>query len=322
MNAFKIPLKHTSYTTRSLENVWNSNGATELEKTMLLNEMLKHLNFKSELVYCCDKSYFDKELGNLNETGKFFVMTELNNEKTILSTSPHQNNNLAFLLKNQVILTMNAEELSVQHAEKEIMASLKVKGHFVLDNNGKIKGKAEIAVEGLNNPRFSNLLDENNKTIMLSVFPKNSIKTNKLIYSEAIKSKAEAEIEKTNVWKNTANYYFMSIPESSLGIQSEHLEILLENRTTPLQLNQDINEIYEFNITLPEGFVLSMPFDEKLENTLGKVYVSVKQEGQNLQIQKELLIKKSTILPEEYQYFRSLLNLWNKKMHKEIVLKK
>ena len=180
-----------------------------------------------------------------------------------------------------MILTMNAEELSVQHAEKEIMASLKVKGHFVLDNNGKIKGKAEIAVEGLNNPRFSNLLDENNKTIMLSVFPKNSIKTNKLIYSEAIKSKAEAEIEKTNVWKNTANYYFMSIPESSLGIQSEHLEILLENRTTPLQLNQDINEIYEFNITLPEGFVLSMPFDEKLENTLGKVYVSVKQEGQN-----------------------------------------
>jgi len=112
------------------------------------------------------------------------------------------------------------------------------------------------------------------------------------------------------------------LPESSYGIQAEHLNTLLSERKTPLHLSQTINETYQFNVKLPEGFELSSPVTKELSNELGGVSVDITANNSQLQIKKSLKIKKAVICPTEYSQFKNLMDIWNKKTYKEIILKK
>ncbi|MFW5721043.1 MAG: DUF3858 domain-containing protein, partial [Bacteroidota bacterium] len=96
-----------------------------------------------------------------------------------------------------------------------------------------------------------------------------------------------------------------------------------EERQTPLQISQEINESYDYSLKLPDGFVFTAPSSEKeLSNDLGSVFVKINAENKTLKIEKKLLVNRSIINPEEYSQFKDLIEIWNNKTFQEIIISK
>ncbi len=324
INDFHIPLDYARYSARPLEDVWQSNGATGIEKNMLLNELLNYSGIESQLIYAIPSFYFDQKLGVLNGTGDFYNLVKANNEDFIIDANSNQTNNLALLLEDNVILDLEAETLTSQEELSEIDPKIEIKGTFEINTQGDLDGKLDLDVIGVKSP-YLNYLDDvdNAKEVVQSVFPKNTIQKFEVYEFDQKGSKMQAKIDHKDVWKNQGNYYFLTLPESEFGIKGEHLNFLIEERQTPLQLSQEINELYNYSLKLPDGFVFTAPSIEKeLENDLGSVFIKINAESNVLKIDKKLKVNRSIINPEEYSQFKDLLEIWNNKTFREIILKK
>ncbi|HSH50489.1 MAG TPA: DUF3857 domain-containing protein [Bacteroidales bacterium] len=324
INDFNIPIEYTGYTTRESEEVWQSNGATAIEKSILLNNMLNFSGIHSKLIYTIPSEFYDENVGILNEAGEFYNLVQINNEEFVISTNANQSNNLAFYLKDHVLLDMNAERMEQPVTSTESEPKVTVKGNFQLNAQGNLSGRSEISVLGANNP-YLNYLDqvENAKEVLQSVFPGNTIQDYEVKQFNFIGSKLSADIEQKKLWKNQGDYYFLTLPKSEYGIKGEHIRVMLDKRQTPLKLSQPINETYQYNVKLPEGFVFIAPdVTKERANNLGSVSININEEDNMLIINKSVTIKKSLINPVEYIEFRELLDIWRKEIYCEIILKK
>ena len=325
INDFNIPIEYAKYTTRTLEDIWQSNGATAIEKSILLNKMLNFSGIPSELIYTIPSKLYNENVGILNETGKFYNLVQINNnEEFIISTDANQKNNLSFYLKDHVLLDMNAERMEQPVSSTESEPKVTVKGNFQLNSQGDLSGRTEVSVFGANNP-YLNYLDqvENAKEVLQSIFPGNTIQDYEVKQFDFIGSKLSADIEQKELWKNQGDYYFLTLPKSEYGIKGEHIGILTEKRESPLKLSQNINESYEYTVTIPEGFAfVASDITKELNNNLGSVSITVTEENNTLKINRSLEIKKWLINPEEYSAFCDLLKIWRNDTYHEIILKK
>jgi len=324
INDFNIPIKYARYSTRPLDKVWQSNGATPLEKNILINKMLNFSGIHSKLIYTIPSELYDENVGILNEAGEFYNLVQINNEEFVISTNANQKNNLAFYLKDDILLTIDAELLELPIHSDNIEPGVKVQGNFVLNNEGTLAGRTEISVEGAKNPYLNYLEDvENAREVIESVFPGNTIQDYEVKRFNSKGSKLNADIEQKESFENQADYYFLTLPKSNYGIKGEYIRSLLDKRQTPLKLSQPINETYEYTVELPEGFTFIAPdIIKNISNNLGAVSITVTEENNTLKINRSLEIKKCLINPEEYSALSDLLNIWRNDTYDEIILKK
>ena len=300
LNEIHIPLEYSAYSTRSLQDVWNSNSGTSIEKIILLNEFIQNASLKSEIIYALPADYYDEKLGIVNGTGHFYILTNLNGEETIIATDPHQSNNLALNLKNSVLLNMDGTAVSLPVSESEVAPEFSAKGEFSLNESGDLSGKLNIIVKGLKNPYLDFLEDaESAKQVIKSVSSGKSIENFEVIKFDQNESETQANIKLDEIWKNQGNYYFFNLPASNYGIQGEHLPNMYQNRKTLLQLSESINESYNFSIQLPDSIIMVAPIIKELTNSVGEVKINIQAENQVIQISKQLKINESTITPEE-----------------------
>ncbi len=324
MNHFDIPIEYTAYSARPLKDVWKSNGATDIERNMLLNKMLQHSGINSQMVYAIPADYYNDVPGVINGTGHFCNWVKTNNEEFIITADSKQANNLLFRLKDDVLLNVRAELLDKPAWITEVEPKVAVKGNFELNIEGDLNGQMDVAVNGVKNPYFNYLDDsENAQEVIQSVFSEKSIQKIDVKKFDHTGSQVHADIEQKEVWKNQGDYYFLTLPESEYGLKGEHLNVLLKERKTPLQLSQPLNESYEYSVILPEGLNFTAPeLDEVIENDLGSVSINFSADNKNLKINKSLKINHSLITPEAYTQFKDLLDAWNKETYREIILKK
>jgi len=324
INDFNIPIEYARFTPRPIEKVWQSNGATPLEKSILLNKMLNFSGFHSKLIYTIPSKLFDKKVGILNDVGEFYNLLQINNEEFVISTHANQKNNLAFYLKDDILLTMDAELVEMPINSGNIEPGVKVQGDFELTNEGTLAGRTEISVEGAKNPYLNYLEDvENAREVIESLFPGNTIQDYEVISFNSKGSELNADIEQKESLENQADYYFLTLPNSNYGIKGEYIRGLLDKRQTPFELSQPINETYEYTVQLPEEFTFIAPeITKNISNNLGSVSITVTRKNSTLKINRSLEIKKCVINPEEYSAFRDLLKIWKNDTYHEIILKK
>jgi len=324
INNFNIPIGYARYTTRSLEDVWQSNGATAIEKSILFNKMLNYSGIESRLIYAIPSEFYDEKTGILDDAGEFYHMVKANNEKIIVGINSKQANNLAFYLEDYILLDMEAESVEHPSVITEVKPEVKIDGRFELNTEGVLAGRVAINVHGAKNP-YLNYLDQsdNAQEVIQSTFPRHTIQAYDVKQFNNKGSELQADIEQKEIWKNQGDYYFLTLPESAYGIKGEHLNVLMEKRQTPLQLSRKINETYQYIVELPEGFVLTTPdVTKEHKNNLGSLSINMNEENNILKVNKTLMINKSFINPDEYSDFKELLDLWNNKNYQEISLKK
>ena len=94
-------------------------------------------------------------------------------------------------------------------------------------------------------------------------------------------------------------------------------------RYFPLEIPFVVNEQYSFTITLPEHVKLVNPVKvTELKADFGKLVLSTHQNGKQVVIKRLLLINKPFISTKDYQAFKEMMDLWNEKNFRKLVLKK
>ncbi|MCK5169447.1 MAG: DUF3857 domain-containing protein [Bacteroidales bacterium] len=324
MNTYRVPIEYTAYSARPSTDVWKSNGGTELEKTLLLNECIKHSGIESKVIMAIPSAIYYDQVGNLKDFGHYYIMTNTDGEDIIISINSGQENNLAFDIKDDVIIDLKANAIPLPDFISEEESKIITKGDFQINESGDISGKIDVTVNGIKNPYIHYInKPEDAKEIVASLFSTKSIVDFDVIKFDNKQSEVKATIEDKEVWKNQDNYYFIEIPASSFGIKGEHLYTLLNERETPLHLTYPVNESYDFTISIPEGFSFVAPeIKKELSNETGSVIIEISCSENVIHIVKNLKINKQEVHPSEYSAFKNIMDLWNKSTYKKIIIKK
>jgi len=324
INLFDIPLEYAGYKTRENLALWKTNGATELEKTFLLSAMLNKFNIEAKPIMAFAKSAFDKNIGVLKNTGHSYIFCTIDEKPFVISaTSAKAKNNLLFDLKDEVLVNMEGDVLEYDKAPFSDNNELAVSCKLWLSKDATINGNGEALIKGKINPYFEFLKDEKYaKRLAGEMIGRSNITNAETLNWNEKESKIKFEFKAEKAAKEQANYLFLTIPESALGINAAHLDVLTENRASPMQINAPLSETYEFKMTIPSTHALvSQEVDTTLQNTAGEVHIKIAVEGNGIEIYRKLLLNKKIIPSEEYADFRDLYLLWNNKKYTELVLK-
>jgi hypothetical protein len=116
---------------------------------------------------------------------------------------------------------------------------------------------------------------------------------------------------------------FLKFPSATVGSDSWHMSELVSTRTEPLEIPFPINEAYDLFISIPEGIsVITAPAALNLSNEFGSVNIKIAMEGNQLHITRKLNITKTLVPVEKYDAFKAIINGWNSKKYREVVLKR
>jgi len=201
---------------------------------------------------------------------------------------------------------------------------LALSGNLRLDDDLSLNGSLNLELGGRLNPWLKLQKDTAFLSAMLSSAFGNANVT------EVVKGKTDIDLSSFSFQTTSASFtnekaghVFFKLPAVPSGSDSWHMTELVSNRVEPLEIPFPINESYDIFITLPEGISLvTSASNMNIENELGSVEFSISAEGRQLHIIRKINITKTYVPVEKYDAFKSMVNTWNSKKCREVVLKK
>ncbi len=119
-----------------------------------------------------------------------------------------------------------------------------------------------------------------------------------------------------------AGYIFVKLTAASTGSDSWHMTELLSTLTEPLEIPFSINQSYDYFITIPEDMsLLTSTSNVNIHNEFGSIEISVSAEGNILHTLRKINITKTNVPVEKYDSFKTMINTWNSKKYREVLLK-
>ena len=317
-----VPFEYTGYKTRPLMRIWEQNGATGIEKNQLLASLLQENNIQAKPVFVFMKEVYDEKLGVIKNTGHPYVLADIKNQPLLVSaTSTKQKNSLLPDFFDDVVCYTDgavAKPASTKDKNK-----ITVKGRLQVQRDGLVEGDVTMSLNGPVTPWFDLLKDEDQgKQIVGSVVPESSVESAEMNEWSQYDCSLRAEFSREEGAKKQAMYVSYMLPESSLGIQQSHLDVLTENRTTPLALDAAVTENYHYTIKYPYAHeLISGELDTVMQNNAGKVHIKIVSGKEGIEVTRHLAIPQKEILPGNYNEFRELYLLWKNNAFKELVFK-
>ncbi len=323
-NRFRIPVQHTGYQTRSFADIWKTNGATDIEKTLFLAALLNHYNIKAKPIFAIPKLSFDKNIGQINSANHTYIKADLEKESVIISTtSLKAKNNLAYKLTNAVLIDFDGNIIEIDQEKYNKINKLNLKGNFTLFYDGNIKGKADLTLAGYINPYFEFIKDNKNaKTIAEKAISGIKVNKAKLADWDSDASKISFDFEMKEAAKKQEAYNFLNLKLSNLGFSYKHFDLLTKTRTSPIDIGEPIEEVYDLKMQVPNGYIMVLGnIDTTLTNSVGEVKIKFYHTKESIEIYKKLVLNKKIISVDEYPDFRNIYLLWYNKNYSEIALK-
>ena len=321
INYWNIPLEMTAYKCRKAVVVWNSNGGTSLEKTMLLASMLVKAGIKAVPVAVIPDKFYDPAIGCLKTFDNFLVRIYDKKHKDIYLSAIHLNDqNLKYSLSGNTLLTLDPtieslKTYSCEQAENKV----EFECELIIENENKISGEAKIELSGSSNPYFKLLKNEKvaERFFSSSKVISFDIKNQKMDYS-----KINYSIEMNDSFEKHDNYYFMNLPQVKEGSGSWYLSAFTESRSANIEIPFTINESYEYSIEIPKGFSLVSPENkDEITHNIGSVYLEIKKNKDKVKIIRKISLNKKIIELTEYDDFKELIKAWKSKKYKQLIVK-
>jgi hypothetical protein len=325
LNTWRIPLQNIGYAVRTINSIWQSNGGTDAEKAVLFTAMLRSQNIQAEPVAVVAERYYSKKISSPALIERFLVKVSLQGMDPIfLSTTQSDQQDVSYTLggKRVISLIPGKSQPSVVIAESK--NSLALSGNLELNSDLSLKGNLNLELGGRLNPWLKLQKDTAFATAMLS----SAMGKSKI--TGVVKGKTDMDLSSFSFTSETNSYasekaahIFMKLPAVASGSDSWHMTELLSKRAEPLEIPFAINESYDIFITLPEGMIMVSP-EVKLtmNNEFGSIDMSVTPNGNQLHIIWKINILKTYVPVEKYDTFKMLINSWNNKKYREVVLKK
>ena len=321
INYWHVPLEMTAYKCRKAVEVWNTNGGTALEKTMLLTTMLIKAGIRAVPVAVIPDKFYDPAIGCLETFDNFLIQVNPKKQEQIYISALQLNDqNLKYDLSGMTLLTLDPaiESLKTykcEPAENKIVFECDLN----IESTNKISGEATIKLSGNSNP-YINLFKNDKKA-------ENFISSVKVIDFDIKKlkmdySKIDYTIEINDPFEKHDNYYFLNIPQIKEGSGSWYLPLLTENRSANIEIPFTINESYEYSFVIPKGFSVVNPVNKvEITNDLGSVYLEIKKNKDKLKIIRKIVLNNKIIDLNKYDDFKELIKAWKNKKYRQLIVK-
>jgi len=326
VNYFPVPPSAMGLKFRTATETWNSNGGTETEKAILLASMLRGCGFDASVVAVFPQTFIDFKTSNLLAVEKMLVKVKAEGPgEMYLSPLQADAQDLKFSLGGKKLIQLIPGKISSVQDMDFYRNEISLKGELVMDKHGSLSGSVSLETTNALNPAFKLKKEKNYCGKLLSgAFGSADIKTSNIKSSESESTKVVFEIAVTDTIKQEADYYFWKVPSLSSGTDGWHMTELPALRVTPLEIPALISESYSLKVKLPEGMRLVTPETDLIINqeNAGQLKIRIHQQGNELLVTRSLILNKSVIQPVNYTDFRNLMNIWNEKKYREIILRK
>jgi len=321
---YPVPLKYAGFTCRTPQETWNSNGGTLLEKAVFMAALMKEAGFDANPVLSIRSSLFDESIGSLLDVEDIFVRTNIPEEGQLyLSVNSLNSQDLRYTIPDRVFVELKKPAVSMGKTTS-FVSKIKFDGRFSVNDKKQLSGSITCAESEGANPYLLLLRDKNKaKSLFGGGLSTSDLKEPVTINAGKDESNMSFEVQKDKPFRVDSDYFFLTLPAMTNGIDGLGIHLLPQNRTTPLEISALIEESNEFSIVLPKDlkpFIPKDKFEEK--NKVGVFSFEVKQEKEKTIIHKSLKLYSRLIQPAEYAGFKTLMDHWNAERYKEIVLVK
>ena len=325
LNTYKVPPADAGFRARYPVDVWKSNGGTPFEKSVLLVALLREAGVHAEPLAILPTSLYDERIGSLPMITKYLVQANpLDREQMILSPVEPADQNLIYSLNGCTMLELNPSKLNIYTVQENFGNKVIMNGNFNLSDTLQFTGYADLNLFEKTNPYYKLLNDSSYvKQLIGGGLTNKDISSCNVINNAQTRSNLNYKFWKKDSLKNQENYYFLELPVFKNGVESWHINYLNSDRKTDLEIPFPLNEQYSFTITLPENMHLINPV-EIIEHTtdFGEVIISNIQNDTAIAVKRMFRISKNIIPVTSYGQFKELLNTWNEKKYRELILKR
>jgi len=325
VNYFPVPPSAMGFNFRTAPETWNSNGGTETEKAILMAAMLNGCGFDASAVAVVPSAYYDPASANLLAIEKVLVQVSAPGvDKMLISPLQTDAQDLKFSLYGKKLIPM-AGKITTAREEDAPNNELSLNLVLTMDSHGKLSGNINLETSGALNPVFKLRNDKTYNLKMLSgAYGATDIKSGETKKTDSEATEATYQILTADTLRQEAGYFFWKLPALASGTDGWHMVELATKRQTPLEIPMLIRENYTYTVTLPEGMTLVTPKTEIVLNPdkVGQLNIFISQQGNLLLVTRTLKLNDLVIQPENYEHFRKLMNIWNEKKFREIVLRK
>jgi hypothetical protein len=325
LNNWQVPLQNAGYKLRNVVAIWQSNGGTEAEKAVLLTAMLRSQNIQAEPVAVVAERFYNKKVVSPALIDRFLVKVSIQGmEPVYLSPTQPEMQDLRYMLAGKRIISLTPGKIQLSEVISEPKNLLALTGNLKLDEELNLAGNLDLELGGRLNPWLKLQKDSSYASTMLS----NAFGNGKI--SNIVKGKTDIDLSSFSFQASSgtfatgkAGHVFFKLPAIPAGSDSWHMTELITNRTEPFEMPFTVNESYDIFITMPEGMSLVSPAATlTMNNEFGSIDFSISAEGRQLHIVRKISISKTYVPVEKYDLFRTMINTWNSKKYREIVLKK
>jgi hypothetical protein len=324
LNTWQVPLQYSAYKLRNVAAIWQSNGGTEAEKAVLLTAMLRSQNIQAEPVAVIAERYYSEKVARPALIERFLVKVSLAGmEPVFLSPTQSDQQDLKFSLAGKCIISLVPGKLQQSEVIGEPKNLLSLSGNLNLAEDLSLNGKLNLELGGRLLPWLKLQKDSTYVSNMLSgAFGNGKI-------TDEIKGKTDSDLSSFSfqVTSGTfatekAGHIFLKFPSLPNGSDSWHMTELVSSRAEPLEIPFTVNESYDLFISIPEGMAMvTSPASLNLSTEFGNIEISISDEGKQIHIIRKINITNLNVPVEKYDAFRSMINSWNSKKYREIVLK-
>jgi hypothetical protein len=319
---YNIPDRDIGFRARTPVEVWNTNGGTPLEKTLLLHTLLAKANISSAPVAAIPTNLYDPEHGNLMLIEDYFV--RVNPRKygwLYLSATSMNGQNKIYELGGQTLLVLDGAIESLKtYEEKDSKSIVRFGGTFAFEDDKALKGEGLAELTNLANPYLSLYQDS---TKIKGLF--HGARVNEFEFRTMNESRtvAELKVDCTGSLKSLSTYHFWTIPESRQGTSRWNINYLPAGRMTDFLVPDLLYERYEYNLSLPGNYTLVTPTNVvDIDNDFCKVKITLTRINNDVVIIRELEIKEKLVPAASYPQFKAAMDAWLNDRYRTLVFKK
>lgn len=319
----RVDIAWTGFRMRTPVEVWKSNGGSKLEKSLLLAALLQHADFSATSALVVPRRLFNPDAPNLKLIDDVVLIVNTKGYGTLyLSSTGSQNQSLEYDLADRMLIPLTTKHDAVVLEPAEIKNEIAVSATIVVTDSLKPAGQMEMELFGAANPFLA--LHEN-KAGIKSHLTGGLVKADdaiEVVNSNTTKTTINLKMADNKPFDKVDGYYRWMLPAMTNGFENWRINYLESSRTEPFVLPFPITEKYTYNIELPAGYTfVNTRKSEKLKSSAGNVSIQIRPRGNIIEITRELHITGTTILPSDYEDFRSMINLWLNQNTRMVVIK-
>lgn len=299
----RVSLHDAGYKIRPVNDLFYSAYGTEAEKANLLNGLLKAAGIRAEAA----ASYRVKAnlaACGLRAIGELLVIAQADGKQYILSPS---SNKMAAAGRNSLTPVISLAHPDMPVTLDAPATDIRYKATLAVSPE-KADMKVDATVGNAHLPYYGDYLP------LFAAGDKNAT-------SSTNGNATTLSYSASQPLKANNGYVMLTLPDAPVGLAHTAWCRLNSVRKENISLPCQANEQYSYTVQIADGMQLSTPEAVRtIENTAGKVTISVKRNGNTAEIERSLHLNKQLYTPGEFKNLRELLTEWGNESGQVVLL--